>query len=86
MTQRKTQAAVEVLEKAKSADQELLDTPLYGVAMLKIAMELKKPNARGLDEILSGVLNRMGLDEVAFRRYLNQNNGLLQAIAQRKKY
>ncbi len=62
------------------------DSPLYGVAMLKIAMELKKPGARELDEILTGVLARMKIPEAEFRRFLAQNGGMLRAIAQRRQY
>ena len=62
------------------------ESPLYGVAMLKIAMELKKPQPRALDDILRGVLARMNISEDAFRTFLDQNGGLLRAIAQRKQY
>jgi hypothetical protein len=70
----------------EEAGAEVEESPLYGVAMLKIAMELKKPGARELDEILSGVLARMGLSEDAFREYLERNGGLLKTIAQKKRY
>ena len=62
------------------------ESPLYGVAMLKIAMELKKPQPRALDDILSAVLVRMKIPEDDFRAFLAQNGGLLRAIAQRKQY
>lgn len=62
------------------------DSPLYGVAMLKIAMELKKPGARELDDILTGVLARMRIPEAEFRRFLVQNGGMLRAIAQKRQY
>lgn len=57
---------------------------LYGVAMLKMALELKKPGASPLEEVISSVLSRMRLDEAQFRRYLQQNGGLLKAIAERR--
>ena len=63
---------------------ELSASPLYGVAMLKIAMELKKADARPVDELITGVLTRMRLDEKDFRRFLDANGGLLRAIAQRR--
>lgn len=63
---------------------ELSASPLYGVAMLKIAMELKKADARPVDELITGVLTRMRLDEKEFRRFLEANGGLLRAIAQRR--
>jgi hypothetical protein len=61
-------------------------SPLYGVAMLKIAMELKKADAAPLDELITGVLARMSLPEEAFREYLSANGGLLRTIAQRRRY
>lgn len=65
---------------------EVAASPLYGVAMLKIAMELKKADARPLDELITGVLTRMRLDEGDFRRFLDANGGLLRTIAQKRKY
>jgi hypothetical protein len=59
-------------------------SPLYGVAMLKIAMELKKADARPVDELIAGVLTKMRLDENEFRRVLESNGGLLRAIAQKR--
>lgn len=66
--------------------REVEESPLYGVAMLKIAMELKKPNAAALEEIVSGVLAKMHLSEEIFRQYLEQNGGLLRTIARQRKY
>ena len=63
---------------------ELSASPLYGVAMLKIAMELKKPEARSIDDLIRGVLTKMRLDEGEFRRFLEANGGLLRAIAQKR--
>jgi len=78
-------ARQEVREEA--VPREVAQSPLYGVAMLKIAMELKKPSgAEALDEIITGVLSRMRLPEGDFRAYLSQNGGLLRAIAQRRRY
>jgi hypothetical protein len=53
--------------------------PLFAVAMLRIALELKKPQNDVLDAIVSRVVARMQLDADAFRRYLAVNVGLLQA-------
>lgn len=61
-------------------------SPLYGVAMLKIAMELKKTEGRELDEILAGVLERMRIAEPDFRAFLAQNGGLLRTLAARRRY
>ncbi len=69
-----------------SPSQDFEDSPLYGVAMLKVAMELKKQDSRALDEILRGVLSKMDLSEAQFRKFLTQNAGLLRTIAQKKAY
>ena len=91
--QRKTRSAAAVVVEAdavaakrRAAAPEVEDSPLYGVAMLKIAMELKKAGGGDLDEILSGVVTRMRIDERDFRQFLSQNGGLLRAIAQKKRY
>lgn len=61
-------------------------SPLFGVAMLKIAMELKKADARPLDELVTGVLARMRLPESEFRAFLEANGGLLRSIATKRGY
>jgi hypothetical protein len=61
-------------------------SPLYGVALLKAAMELKRRPDKDLQEILSGVLARMRIPESEFRRYLDQHGGALRNIAERKQY
>ena len=65
---------------------DVAQSPLYGVAMLKIAMELKKADAPSLDELIGSVLKRMNLDEKAFRAFVNANDGLLKTVAQRRRY
>ncbi len=65
---------------------EVETSPLYGVAMLKIAMELKKADARPLDELVKGVLTKMRLDEGVFRAFLDANGGLLRSIARKRGY
>jgi len=82
-----TAAAVQSTEDVEQAvPAEVAASPLYGVAMLKIAMELKKADARPLDELISGVLSRMRLDELEFRRFLDANGGLLRTIAQKRQF
>ena len=71
-------------QQTESLPAELMASPLYGVAMLKIAMELKKADARPVEELIHGVLTRMRLDEGEFRRFLEANGGLLRAIAQKR--
>ncbi len=76
--------AEQTAAQTESLPAELIASPLYGVAMLKIAMELKKADARPVDELIEGVLTRMRLDEGEFRRFLESNGGLLRAIAQKR--
>jgi hypothetical protein len=66
--------------KARSAGTENLnavervgrkpDHPLVGVALLKIALELKKTRAATLDDVVSRVLASMGPHDGAVREYL----------------
>lgn len=84
-----TQAVTEVSKSTETvpAKAEPLEaSPLFGVAMLKIAMELKKADARPLDELIHGVLQRMRLPEEEFKAYLSANGGLLKRIAQGRGY
>ena len=82
------QATVVELKREPSFDlpAEVEQSPLYGVAMLKIAMELKKADAPTLDQLISSVLKRMNLDEKAFRSFVASNDGLLRAVASRRRY
>jgi len=47
--------------------------PAFHRAILKIALELKKPSARRYDEIVDATIKAMRLDATAFRRYLGEN-------------
>jgi len=80
------QSRVVALEAAQTESLPAMPiaSPLYGVAMLKIAMELKKADARPVDQLIEGVLTRMRLDEGEFRRFLECNGGLLRAISQKR--
>lgn len=71
---------------AAEVPAELEASPLFGVAMLKIAMELKKADAQPLDELVTGVLRRMNLPEAEFRAFLESNGGLLRTIAAKRGY
>ncbi len=90
MTVRRAQASVVSIESHSHNAEHLADTvtasPLYGVAMLKIAMELKKADAQPLDQLISGVLARMNLPEGEFRAYLSANGGLLRTIAAKRSF
>lgn len=57
--------------------------PLFAVALLRIALELKKSPDASLDALTSQVAARMKLDEGVFRRFLEGNLGLLKATATR---
>jgi hypothetical protein len=54
--------------------------PLYGVALLKTALELKRRQDGTPEEILRGVLARMRLPEDEFRSWLSRQGGLLKAL------
>jgi hypothetical protein len=47
--------------------------PAFHRAILKIALELKKPNAPSYDAIVRATIRSMRLDPVRFRRYLGEN-------------
>lgn len=81
---KQSRSIVELQTSETAVPTEVAASPLYGVAMLKIAMELKKADAKPVDELITGVLTRMRLDEHDFRRFLEANGGLLRAIAQRR--
>ncbi len=58
---------------------------LFGVAMLKIALELKKSATTPFDSIVAGVAQRMNLDLNAFESFLHSNAGLLNLAAQHRQ-
>jgi hypothetical protein len=47
--------------------------PAFHRAILKIALELKKPSAESYDAIVERTIRTMRLDAAAFRRYLGEN-------------
>lgn len=61
--------------------------PAFHRAILKIALELRKPGARDYDAVVADTIARMRLDPAAFRRYLGENGArnmsLLLATARR---
>ena len=75
-----------VVDELPEVPGDVAASPLYGVAMLKIAMELKKADASPLEELVSSVLQRMRLPEEDFREFLSANGGLLRSIARKKRY
>jgi hypothetical protein len=54
------------------AEEDGVD-PAFHRAILKIAIELKKPSAASYDEIVAATIRSLGLDPAAFRRYLGEN-------------
>ena len=56
----------------RSAEDDGVD-PAFHRAILKIALELKKPNAPSYDSIVRTTIRAMRLDADAFRRYLGEN-------------
>jgi hypothetical protein len=47
--------------------------PAFHRAILKIALELKKPNAPSYEDIVARTIRTMSLDPTGFRRYLGEN-------------
>jgi hypothetical protein len=72
MTSRTRVAAQKRRAVAAEAGEEALD-PAFHRAILKIALELKKPNAPSYDAIVEATIRSMRLDPKAFRRYLGEN-------------
>ena len=73
--------ATEQAEKAP----ETAESPLYGVALLKLAMELKKAQTGELEDVLRSVLRKMNLPEAGFRAFLAMNGGLLKTLLHKKQ-
>ena len=61
--------------------------PAFHRAILKIALELRKPSARSYDAVVDETIRKLRLDPGAFRRYLGENGArnmsLLLATARR---
>jgi hypothetical protein len=57
----------------KAEREEARVDPAFHRAILKIALELKKPDAPSYDAIVAATIRSMKLDPVAFRRYLGEN-------------
>jgi len=47
--------------------------PAFHRAILKIAIELRKPSAKSYDAVVAETIRAMRLDGAAFRRYLGEN-------------
>lgn len=57
--------------------------PLYGVALMKTAFELRRRQDGNVEEILRSVLARMRIPEAEFFAYLEQQGGLSKLIGGR---
>ncbi len=67
-------------EAAQAPTKALEPDPLYGVALLKTALELKRRKDGTPEEILRGVLARMRLSEDEFRAWLSQQGDLAKVL------
>lgn len=61
-----------VVRQARASEEAGVD-PAFPRAILKIALELKKPNAASYEAIVATTIRNMKVDPVAFRRYLGEN-------------
>jgi len=59
-------------EATRSAAEVDVD-PAFRRAILKIALELRKPGARTYDAVVEETIRAMRLDPQEFRRYLGEN-------------
>ncbi len=65
----------EAVKKAGFRGADSIDgiDPAFQRAILKIAIELRKPNAPSYETIVQATIQSMRLDEATFRRYLGEN-------------
>lgn len=67
-----SRAATTTRSRTVEVEEDGID-PAFHRAILKIALELKKPNAASYDAIVRSTIRAMRLDAVAFRKYLGEN-------------
>ena len=83
----KGRVATEERVNESSTSRTVEPDPAFHRAILKIALELKKPSARSYDAIVEQTIRSMKLDPARFRRFLGENGGrnmnLLVAAARR---
>ena len=53
-------------------------TGYYGAALLKLALELRRPEPGALDEVIARILDGIPVDREAFRGYVLRNFSLLR--------
>ncbi len=70
-----SRVATTTKERSRSVAERAVDDidPAFHRAILKIALELKKPNAPSYDAIVRATIRSMHLDAVEFRKYLGEN-------------
>lgn len=73
-------------EEAKARDGDPREDPMFGVALLKIAMQLRRNPAAGAEAVVDGVIAAMGFPPETFRRYVEKNLGLLVTMARARGY
>jgi len=66
------QRQVAAAQASAKRQPEVVD-PAFHRAILKIALELKKPRAESYDVIVERTIRALRLDATAFRRYLGEN-------------
>ena len=59
---------------------------LWSIAMLRIAMELKRPGAASLEKIVDGVVSKMGIPKAQFEKYVAEHLGTLKEAAKKNGY
>ena len=69
---RAQRAAAEMVAANEAMEGDRVD-PSFHRAILKIALELRKTNARSYDAVVEETIRAMRLDSATFRRYLGQN-------------
>ena len=59
---------------------------MHQAALLKIAMKMRRDEMMGFEEIFSEILKEMELDEIEFRRYVNNHLQSLMATVKKRGY
>jgi hypothetical protein len=68
----RTSAGAEAAARARAGATSDVD-PAFQRAILKVALELRKPGAPGYEAVVEETIRSMRLDAGAFRRYLGEN-------------
>jgi len=70
--------------RATVQQQSIEPDGLWSVAMLRIALELKRPGSRSLDTVIDEVVAKMGIRKDDFEKYLTEHLGLLRQAVKEK--